>query len=833
MRAFLSHSSKDKGFVEGVAAMLRPGTFELDSATFDAGLLNSTVIAEALKRSDLFCLFLSKDSVQSSYVAFEILLGTEFFARGQINRFLAICIDEDAFQRAAENVKLFSIVRRATSIEAAAWLTQGALVSAASSDAQFSHPFIGRESSLKELETQVIDPDRPAQRALYVSGNFGTGRRTLVRKFYQNQYPQVGRAFPIVRVEEFDGLDEIHRKVIVAIRPTMGARELATRLAAFGSANTTEKARQIATFFNSMLAFRESCFVLDIGGVLDDGGALHPEVDAILNHLEDRPHPPISIISPRMIPLKSRRASKDVAYCAVRSLTHDESMRLAQRLLRDKGDSATDAQISNIVELSDRHPYNFYRIIEELDARGLANFLASPTEFVEWKHRQSSEYLAKLQLGGIEAALLSLLKILPTLDFQAMADALGEKASEIADALLRLAQLHVVEHFGDEFSVSPPLRIAVERDTRINLPEAKTKQVLAKLADSLALRLDEGTAPIALVDSAVLSAIESGKETYATVFLLPSHYVLLAKRRYDQKHYQESIRLAKEALKSSGQLSRTALVAACRFMCLSAARVGDTATFEFGIRRLVDAAKDKWSQSNVAFLRGFNERMKGHLPAAETYFREAYELSPGNYSIARELAAICLARGNLDEAEQFAREAYGISSSNAYVLDVLIAVLTRRLRGRVKENPEVRELMDVLKGVGDEGGRSFYTTRNAEIEFLGGDKRLARTIAEEAINRTPNIFEPRRIYVDILLEDRNFAKASEIINWMKSKVNAPEPGERRTNYRGYLETNARYLTEIGRFSEAKRIYDDSSIFTAPEREAAIREIELVQMTKGQ
>src|SRR5271165_6856441 len=105
MRAFLSHSSKDKGFVEGVADLLKPGTFELDSATFDAGLLNSAVIAEALKRSDLFCLFLSNDSVQSSYVTFETLLGTEFFAKGQVNRFITVCLDEGAFHRAAENVK--------------------------------------------------------------------------------------------------------------------------------------------------------------------------------------------------------------------------------------------------------------------------------------------------------------------------------------------------------------------------------------------------------------------------------------------------------------------------------------------------------------------------------------------------------------------------------------------------------------------------------------------------------------------------------------------------------------------------------------------------------
>lgn len=831
MRAFLSHSSKDKGFVEGVAGLLKPGTFELDSVTFDAGLLNSKVITEALTRSNLFCLFLSTDSVQSPYVTFETLLGMEFFARGHINRFLAICIDEDAFQKASENVKFFSIVRRMPSIEAAAWLIQGALVSAASTDMEMSHPFIGREESLRELESQVIAADRPAQKALYVSGNFGSGRRTLVQKFFQNQHPQVGRAFPTVMVDEFDGFDEVYRKTIAAIRPTMTARELAIRLTAFKSASEDERARQIASLFNSLLSFRETSFLIDVGGILDDGGAFHTEVAAIIEHLDDRPHPPVSIISPRMVPLRARRDSKDIAYCPVKGLTRDEALRLAQRLLRDKAVSATDAQISDVVALSDRHPYNFYRIIEEVDARGLSAFLASPTEFVEWKHRRSSEYLKRLDLDNTETALLCLLKILPTLDFTAMVDALSLKAADGADALERLTHFHLVEHSGDEFSISPALKIAVERDRRVALPESRRKEVLARLADSLALRLDEGTAPIALVDSAVLSAIESGKETYAAIFLLPSHYVWLSKRQYDQKNYPESIRLAKEALKSNSRLSRSAMVAACRFMCLSAARISDTETFNQGIGRLVDAAGDKWSKSNIAFLRGFNERMKGHQPAAELHFREAYKFSPGNHSTARELAAICLARGNLDEAEQFAREAHGISSSNPYVLDILIAVLTRKLRKKIKENAEVRELMGVLEQVGDEGGRSFYTTRNAEIELLGGDIRLARRYAEDAIARTPNIFEPRRIYAEILLADRNFAKVPEILHWMRNKVQSTEPGERRKNYRAYLETSANYLLEIEKYSKAKEIYEDVEVFTSAEQKAAIREIELIQMTK--
>ena len=43
MRAFISHSSKDKGFIDGVVSLLKPGTFELDSETFDAGLVNSPI----------------------------------------------------------------------------------------------------------------------------------------------------------------------------------------------------------------------------------------------------------------------------------------------------------------------------------------------------------------------------------------------------------------------------------------------------------------------------------------------------------------------------------------------------------------------------------------------------------------------------------------------------------------------------------------------------------------------------------------------------------------------------------------------------------------------
>ncbi len=169
MKVFLSHSSKDKGFVEEVAELLRPGTFELDSLTFDAGLVNSEAIIRSLQRCDLFCLFLSNNSVTASYVDFEILLGIEFVASGKIGRFLAICIEDDAFGKASENVKFFNVVRKSLGVESTARLIQGNLISAAKISTIQAHPFIGREDELVELERQVTDHKRPPSKVLYIS----------------------------------------------------------------------------------------------------------------------------------------------------------------------------------------------------------------------------------------------------------------------------------------------------------------------------------------------------------------------------------------------------------------------------------------------------------------------------------------------------------------------------------------------------------------------------------------------------------------------------------------------------------------------------------------
>ena len=831
MKAFLSHSSKDKGVVEEVAKALRPGTYSIDSQTFDFGSTNSRAILDALKQSDLFVLFLSSHSVSSSYVDFETLIGIELLASGEISRFLAVCLDEEAYKMASASTKYFNCVRIGYSTQAITRLIQGELISAAALHVTQRHPFVGREEEIKRLGEQVMDHARSPSKALYLSGNTGAGRRTIAMNFYGDYFPHVGKLFPSISIRPFEGLEELHRTIIGALQPTLSAIEIIDDIKEFSSASDEERVELVAAELNKLLKEREAAFLIDDDGLLTDRGSLVPELNEVLEHVDSSPHPPLVMISPRMIPMRHRRVADDISYLPVRSLERDAAKRLISSLARGRGVALTPVSLDELTELSDSHPYNVYRMMDEVAEYGIDLFLANPRSYIEWKHRQSSEYLGMVELNEAETLVLGALTVVPELDYQSIVGALELPDDAASEALSRLADLHVVETTGGRFKVAPAVRVAVERDPRVRLRQDLRKGVVQRLASALSLRVEDGTAPVVLINSTVLACLQRDRAMPQIVgaFLLPSHYIWMAKRNYDERRWKECIRFARLALDGKDRLSTRGIVGACRFLCLASARIGDQWIFREGMRTLREEPGDSWAESNIAFLEGFNLRLKGQIPEAEDSFRKAYRLSPGNYHAGREIASICLERGNLDESERFAREVHQRAPHNPFVVDVLTCVLIRRHGGGGRYKTELEEMFGLLEQVGEEGGRSFFTTRRAEFEHLWGDNREAERLIERAVKRTPSLFEPRRIHANILLKAGNIVKAKNVIDDMKRMVESRRPNdERRSNYRLYLETWARYLTEVGQYEEARQVFEDRRVFTEEEAEREVRDIKIAE-----
>ncbi|TBZ14786.1 toll/interleukin-1 receptor domain-containing protein [Rhizobium leguminosarum] len=828
MRVLLSHASIDKGFVEAVSDNLRPGTFELDSETFDAGLVNSQAIVAALSRCDVFCLFLSRKSVNSAYVNFETLLGIEFFAKAKISQFLVFCLDDEVFSQANANIKFFNIIRKTMDPESVARAIQGHAISVQDISSGSNHPFVGREVQISELEEQIADYSRPLIKALYISGNAGSGRKTLARKFYDSQFPHVGKLFARIEIWPFDGQEELFRTVLMSLRPSITSSDLRSRVSAFSISNQAQRGRQISDLINSLLPAREAALLFDYGGVLTDSGGFSAEISEVISYLDARPHPPAIFISPRMIPKRNRRKEKDIAYSSVSALSWDSASRLLSRLLKEKIISFTADQLTQLTALSECHPYNIYRLIELVEGIGVSAFLANPKYFNDWKHRQSSEYLDNIEFGDVEKSIVGVLKIIPQLDFESIVKSTTHDASFVEEALQRLIELHIVDAYDNRFLIAPAVRMAAERDARTQLSKEQTKTAMEAISRSLNIRIEEGSASFNLINSAVLSSIESGtaNSEFIAAFILPSHHVWLSKHHYDQRNWADSIRYGQEAIKGRQRLSSNGFVAACRYVCLSSARLNREDTFAEAIQKLEQFASDDWSKSNVAYLKGFNLRNKGNLPAAETFFQQSIDLSPGNHSALRELAAIALARGNVDKAETFARGALEHSPRNAYLIDILITILIRKHGRQASRNSEIDSLFDVLRRVGEENGRSFFTTRKAEFEHAAGDNKVALDLIQKAIAKTPSLFEPHRLHAEILLKDGNKVKAAEVLEKMRAIVENRDRFDRRFNYRSYLVTLSRYYAEVGRFPEAKQLFDDEDIFTNVERENFLKEIEI-------
>lgn len=828
MKAFLSHSSRNKPIVEQVAEDLGLANVELDSATFEQGVLNTKAIESALVRSLVFVLFLSKDAISSSMVKLEVSLAKELVGKGLIEKFLVICLDDDAFQATPSEWKDYNFVRKVSAVQAISRLVQNVLMIGNLRSAKFATPFVGRMKELNEAKERLIDPTAPQPKGLFVSGNAGIGRRTFARKLFADVYPSVNPIFPEIYVEPLDGLEEIFRKVYQVISPIATLSAYRTRILAFSIAKADEKASQIARLIDTLIASREALVIHDHGGLLEDNGKMQSHVQAIIDKIQGKLHPTIVFAGDRTVPRRSRAASEALVYAPLPSLERQDIRQLAAFLLRQAGISYSEEQLQQIVELSDGHPFNVVFIAQAAKQYTLNVFLADPSELTQWKRNRSSAFLQKIKFTELEQTILMALKTFSSLDFDTLAQATEGSLPEIGAAMMRLMDLHIVEAKSDAYLIAPPLRIAVERDARFRGAPEKLHAVVRKIGGLLNVNNEDSEISLSLINAGILAQLQEDEkvtELFAA-FLLPSHSVWLARRHYDATDYNESIRFADTALQGSDRLSPAGVVEACRCLCLAGTRLGKEAVYEKGISILRRNSNDQWASSNLNFLMGFHARLQGKLPEAEAFFRKAYEDSPRNYNAARELAAIRMVRGDMTEAEQFARQAFGKAADNRYVLDIMLSILIKR--GVAENKLEIESLFDRLKVVGDEEGHSFYTTRRAEYAMQSGQLGEASKLIDEAKLKTPNNFGVRALRFEIYLDMGNKAVANDELNALEATVQRNSTGERQSNRRSLLEMKSRYLVSIGSFDDAKKLYRTTGVFTPDEAQKAIKDIEVEQ-----
>jgi tetratricopeptide (TPR) repeat protein len=286
-----------------------------------------------------------------------------------------------------------------------------------------------------------------------------------------------------------------------------------------------------------------------------------------------------------------------------------------------------------------------------------------------------------------------------------------------------------VERRGVLYAISAPIHDAIRRDKRFGKPEDWRKNVALKIIDSVSQYQEDDQAPVALMEAAALASIISGKsQTLVARYVLPSYYLTLAQRAYDNDRYPQAIEFCKRAWDRNSSLSVEGRIETLRLWGISAARLRDEDGLNFALAQLDAFRAKRIARRHGCFLKGFSARLRRRLDEAEQHFLSAYKLAPKNMSINRELANLYRHQQNFVEGEGYARAAHQIAPTNPFIIDVLLECLLGKAAADHPVNQaEIEDLLRDLSKYGDVPGSSFYQTRIAHDLFRKKDRRAALT----------------------------------------------------------------------------------------------------------
>jgi hypothetical protein len=216
MKAFLSHSSKDKEFVQAVAELLNRQYCLLDEKSFDTGIEFKKSIEESLDDSSVFVLFASKDAMESVWVDFEIEEAWYQRLRKNLTSSLVYLIDSSIDTSSLPEWLKRALVRRNNSPQQIARDIRNHLNNLLL--ARHSPFFTGRSQDIGLLENALTPlDDLIPPHSFLIWGLPGIGRRTLIKHVIPSVLQL--RKFVPIRVGEGDSINDICANVADKIEP--------------------------------------------------------------------------------------------------------------------------------------------------------------------------------------------------------------------------------------------------------------------------------------------------------------------------------------------------------------------------------------------------------------------------------------------------------------------------------------------------------------------------------------------------------------------------------------------------------------------------------------
>lgn len=742
-KAFLSHSVADKHIVRQVFRILGSRLAEIDETTFEGGLPNWQVIVRALERSELFVLFATKSALDSRWVLKEVKEAHRRLKDSKLKRMLIFTLGDIPLEDMPSSLRTFAIFLSLTRPSTIARAIQRHLLELDSLSRGSEEDFVGRDKELADLKNSILDPS--AERiGISVSGLALLGRTAIISRCLRDLYPSMYLPEKVINFEVFKSCADLALELHGSVDSFITPEEISTIRETFRSDDVSSCGQRLAHSINELYSEHQYVIFSDRGGIINHRGEFSNIARSMVKSFGRGHDLCLFFITQRRPVAKARSECDTLVFLDIDPLDPDSARQYIVQKARIRGVSLSPPEIDDIIKLGHGHPQNYDFILEKCKQYTASVALADLEDIYAVSRERSRAILESIRFSRNARHLLSVLRLYFNIPAEFIAD-LFEDAVEGADACAELLDLHVIMESHGVYSISPPLVDAIGRDRRLALDPAQSARIARKFVKALNEYQDDGRVPVNIIDAAALAALESGAErsNWTEQFILPSHYIYLARHLYHRRQYERAIEYAESAIHYKLSLTDAAFIQACRTLGMSAAQIGD----DERVRRatgFLTALRDSYANASAHFIRGFNARLSGDFKTAEEEYLAAKPTARDDIALDRELATVYLLLRDYERALSYADLALARAPDSPYLLDSVARALINKYESEQSLEEELRlaDVMRRLEHADAEHQGSFFALRQAEHLLRRHEVARALSFADEAVRRTPELAAP-------------------------------------------------------------------------------------------
>jgi TIR domain len=742
-KAFLSHSSSDKGLVERIALQLGKNNCHYDKVTFEAGNITIEEIFKGLEDTDVFVLFISTKALESEWVQKEILKAEQLLLKNIIDRIFPIIIDASIsytdkripdWIRKPYNLRVFN--NEVLVLKKIKQLLRESNFKKYAHLREINDLFVGRNDIMQDFERKLINIDNTKPTCIIASSFFeGIGRRTFLRnglvktRVINKWYEPI----PISVSSKESIEDFLYKLNFVEPVPEIFEKDLAVE-------DLETKIKLGREYVKKFSDNNEILFIIDDGSIVLPNHSLVNWFKEIISAPFLQNQVSICLISKFKPYGPLIKKLRNVLSFQINELSKEDTQTFFLQYLSTIKSSLSASDTKFFLEYLKGIPGQIVYAANLIDSLGVIEakrFVKDIEEFDELRAISILEFLDDDELSKQMLIALSKFEII---SYDLVYEIFGESEA-VYKSIQRLFDLTLffsVSSTREYLKLNTSVSDYISR-SRLSLNSEYIERIKQLTKESLKKSLDTTIQNDYSEFLFTLNNMIISGQSVPSKYLIPSFILKSVMKEYNARQYKTVIQLANKLLENEHRFDYQIIRETRNWLCLAYSREQDDRFFnEIGFFK----ERDDETLVDYHFLLGFYYRNGNKMAQAENHFFEVLNINEHHSRSKRELVNVYLRNHDYVKALKWAEENYTRFKTNILHIQAYFTCLVKKRDKTEFDYEKLNELLESADKSMDKKANDVSSEMRAEYDFyIKNNTGNAIALLGESLKLNPrNVF---------------------------------------------------------------------------------------------